>query len=408
MSVWEVLELDETNDLKVIKRAYAAKLKTVKPDEDPQGFQVLHQAYKTAQKIAKYNNAQESTGGIATQVMGEITGTTNINLHAGIEGVSEYSNINNAQLEFEYARSESSNEDYHNAPVVEEQKSTITDYQQVEQQELERLLDLVDELLLDDYKTNRIKNWSFITSTPYILDTEFNWQLGLGILKRLLDISNVQTHTLNYLNSLFNWKDDEEYICEVIGDEWCKTMLLRINNVQHKADPVSGLRGSKSVKKVKNISNERLNYYFFGSDTKRLIALFIDLMLLLFVVHGLFSAYQLVFGELRGLEVKNPKLILLFALYLIYAWYFEVSFMQSTPGKFILGIRVTNKEFKKVSKLRCFFRVILFAVTSAGSFLTIFINALLGGKYLHDRLSGTYVIDLRRSKKNHEKYHPEL
>jgi len=401
MSVWEVLEIDETNDIKTIKRAYAAKLKTVKPDEDPKGFQVLHQAYKTAQKMAK-NNSQAHFGEASVQVTHEITDTSKIDLDVGIEQVSEYSNINNTQFESGYTESGSSNEDYHAAPYLEETKSTVTDYQQVEQLELERLLVLVDELLLDDYKTNRIKNWSFITLTPYILDTEFNWQLGLGILKRLLDISNVQTHTLNYLNSLFNWKDDEEYICEVIGDEWCKSMLLRINNVQQKVDPVSGLRGSKSVKKVKKMANERLSYYFFGSDVKRLMALFIDLTLLLFVVHGLFSAYQLAFGELRGLEVKNPRLIMLCVLYLIYAWYFEISFMQSTPGKFILGIRVTNKDFRKVSKLRCFFRVLLFAATCVGSLFTLFINALLGGKYLHDRMSGTYVIDLRRSKKHHD------
>jgi len=42
------LELPPDADERAIKRAYAAKLKTTRPDEDPEGFQRLHEAYQAA------------------------------------------------------------------------------------------------------------------------------------------------------------------------------------------------------------------------------------------------------------------------------------------------------------------------------------------------------------------------
>ncbi len=43
-----VLELDETADERVIKRAYAKRLRVTRPDEDPVAFQHLHEAYQAA------------------------------------------------------------------------------------------------------------------------------------------------------------------------------------------------------------------------------------------------------------------------------------------------------------------------------------------------------------------------
>lgn len=43
-----LLDLPDDADERAIKRAYAAKLKTTRPDEDPEGFQRLHEAYQAA------------------------------------------------------------------------------------------------------------------------------------------------------------------------------------------------------------------------------------------------------------------------------------------------------------------------------------------------------------------------
>ncbi|AJQ93462.1 RDD family protein [Gynuella sunshinyii] len=47
MSAWTVLGIEPTDDARAIKLAYSSALKKCRPDEDPDGFQALHRAYKT-------------------------------------------------------------------------------------------------------------------------------------------------------------------------------------------------------------------------------------------------------------------------------------------------------------------------------------------------------------------------
>lgn len=56
---FDLLELPRDADARAIKRAYAAKLKTTRPDEDPKGFQSLNDAYRQALAHA---NAARSQG----------------------------------------------------------------------------------------------------------------------------------------------------------------------------------------------------------------------------------------------------------------------------------------------------------------------------------------------------------
>lgn len=45
---WAVLAIAPTQDVRQIKRAYAARLKVIRPDEDAAGFQALREAYEWA------------------------------------------------------------------------------------------------------------------------------------------------------------------------------------------------------------------------------------------------------------------------------------------------------------------------------------------------------------------------
>lgn len=53
MSIWEILGIERTRDITQIKRAYARQLKIHHPEDDPQGYQRLREAYDEAQRIAK-------------------------------------------------------------------------------------------------------------------------------------------------------------------------------------------------------------------------------------------------------------------------------------------------------------------------------------------------------------------
>lgn len=54
MSAWQTLGIEPTEDQRAIKRAYAAKLKLIRPDEDPAGFQQLREARDEAIFLSRF------------------------------------------------------------------------------------------------------------------------------------------------------------------------------------------------------------------------------------------------------------------------------------------------------------------------------------------------------------------
>lgn len=61
--IWARLGLDEpTADLKVIKRAYAARLKQTRPDDDAEAYQALRQAYEWAQEWVRWEAERTAAG----------------------------------------------------------------------------------------------------------------------------------------------------------------------------------------------------------------------------------------------------------------------------------------------------------------------------------------------------------
>jgi|GEM_PF-5947887 len=53
MEIWKILGIERTNDIKAIKKAYAEKAKEVHPEEHPEAFRQLHNAYVDALNYAK-------------------------------------------------------------------------------------------------------------------------------------------------------------------------------------------------------------------------------------------------------------------------------------------------------------------------------------------------------------------
>ncbi|MEW9095435.1 MAG: hypothetical protein AB2417_10180 [Clostridiaceae bacterium] len=60
MKWWEILGISYDSDLKAIKKAYAKLLKIYNPEEDPEGYQRLREAYDKAIKDVKNNNKQQN------------------------------------------------------------------------------------------------------------------------------------------------------------------------------------------------------------------------------------------------------------------------------------------------------------------------------------------------------------
>ncbi|CAJ1878474.1 hypothetical protein LMCDFJHI_03691 [Aeromonas salmonicida] len=50
MDIWQRLGIQETDDLVAIKRAYHLKLRDCHPEDDPEGFRLLREAYEAASR----------------------------------------------------------------------------------------------------------------------------------------------------------------------------------------------------------------------------------------------------------------------------------------------------------------------------------------------------------------------
>lgn len=63
MSCWDILQIEPTNDIKIIKEAYGNQLKQFHPEEHPEKFQQIKNAYTTAIQQSKYilDEAEDNT-----------------------------------------------------------------------------------------------------------------------------------------------------------------------------------------------------------------------------------------------------------------------------------------------------------------------------------------------------------
>jgi curved DNA-binding protein CbpA len=62
MSYWEILGIEPTGDERVIKRAYAKQLKMTRPEDDPERFQALRNAYEYALDSANQDDFDDELG----------------------------------------------------------------------------------------------------------------------------------------------------------------------------------------------------------------------------------------------------------------------------------------------------------------------------------------------------------
>jgi len=67
MSMWDELQIAATNDVAIIRRAYAKRLKQTRPEDDPAGFGRLRAAYEAAMDYAKSHADRQPPSPVPTE-----------------------------------------------------------------------------------------------------------------------------------------------------------------------------------------------------------------------------------------------------------------------------------------------------------------------------------------------------
>lgn len=279
------------------------------------------------------------------------------------------------------------------------------------QQEGERLVAQTRELLKTRNEFHLEDRWHFLAQSAFILDDAFNWRLGLAVLQLLIDhhaiyhqvkTQQLSGHLLGYLDSLFNWNANRTRLHQHFDPLACDALLNKIVDVNSQHNTTAGLRGAKSVKLVFE-NRQPIATYFFPSSAKRAIACLIDLLLVWLMSATLDKGIGALLNIIFDLQWDMLMATLFAVLLTLMNWLGESSIYQTTPGKRALGLIVTNKDFQRLPRLQSFWRALIFTLSCFGFYLTLLINALMGDKMLHDRMSKSYVFDMRKTREEHNR-----
>ncbi len=417
---WAILGIERTADTRLIKRAYAKKLKQTRPDEQPEAFQQLHFAYKSALQEASWLAARAQEPALEEpQTDDRDPAESDQNRPDASDAFASAATESDlgVGLQFEY-REPPPNIEFAQPAVeytVEPQpfRCDASD----DQLEIDRILRKAEAVLFSD-AAHDADAWRFVLESTHILDQAFLDRLGLALLRRITRYFNqeefigqgdfgIDVEVLHYLNSVFRWDRYEDAPDQYLQNKHGERLFKRIAHYSGKTqtgqrDITSDLRGAKYVKKVIRRYQTPLREYYYGNGMKRVTALAIDLAiatLLTFAITLLIDkTIGLTIAQIERLRIQMPL-----ATYLVAAWLLESSRYQATPGKKALGLRVTTRNQGRLGYFHGLLRIAIFAVSCIGSWITLLINAQSGGHFLHDRISRSCVIDLWLSYKEQEK-----
>lgn len=354
---WEILELTAEADQKAIKQAYARKLKQTRPDENPEGFQALHQAYKQAldwqaNKDWYVEDENEDEDQWAEDEPATAT------LKASTLTISKLEPPEKIHLPTEEQADELSFE---------------ADWQDFQQQ-----------LAINFHSETARKDpqeWIFIEQLPSFMDLEFRERLSHELFGFISE-SNlkaaeqrtifIKPTVLQYLNQLFAWDQQWRYFTTQFGEPQTDAILRHLEPYQ-------------TTKTTAKVQPEALHYY------ARFMAFMIDLAL----VFTLTLAINLVLEQVRGGTHSESTLPVGILIWLIVYPLIEASSWQASFGKRLMKLRVVNKQGHTLSLAHAYIRHLITSACILGFKVVVWINLLLVYKrtmLLQDWLSQSYVV----------------
>lgn len=425
MMWWQILELTAEADQKAIKLAYAKKLKKTRPDEDPEGFKALHEAYKQA--LAWYANkevdneytddweedqpAPSITSSLDSTIPESTSKLTELSLSFSAHQTGEQTpqtlhiaqltpqpilEPEPIQLQATILQAPKLPDESHSSTTLQTDtlasselakpvSSVIDDYPEAEQQcaadwqvfQKQFSINLHTETARKDPQA-----WHFLERLPSFMDLEFRERLSnelFGFISeanlKAIEQKNlfIKSPVLQYLNQLFAWDQQWRYFTERFGEQQADAILA------HTEIPTTHKQASTRVQP------EELHYY------SRLLAFVIDLALVSAVAVGL----SFVLEKPQNLNNVESKVFLWALIWFIIYPLVEASTLQASLGKKLMKLKVVNKHGQNLSIIHSYIRHLVTNACLLGFKIVIWINMLLAYKrnmLLQDWLTQSYVI----------------
>lgn len=412
---WSRLGIEPTENKRDIKKAYARKLKETRPDEHPEAFKQLHDAYKRALKLAE-------TG--RTVPAASVHSFDDIDMMAAPEGQEAPQEAPDeaggegpepADVWVETAADSMDSIEGHPAPGT-----SADEVQAIDEAAAARMLDKVQALLAKNPDIHIPEKWRFIEKEPLLLDEAFRAEVGERLLALIIKhqatqmkLRGDQWHLkvgdtiLAYLNTQFGWSFRfNDLLNRFDYSEIAFLKDLPAAPLHSKADGF-GVKGGSKLHKRKPRDPKRPQagpvYPFY-----RLVAMAIDLAIV--------SIPLIIFAKLYGLEAHIKHADIAFIAYLAMTPFFEASKWRATIGKRILGLQALTLDLQPLNFWQALMRSLMLGASiwwlrwinhlwgepvsdfAAVIWPFIITSWIAGGRYPHDLLSFSLVLNYGRTR----------
>lgn len=364
MDIWGILEIEPTEEVGAIKKAYAKKLKLHHPEEDPTGYQILREAYDKALKLAKNKKV--------------ISYETSFELENDAISTEEiYKDIESRKLnEVNFA------EDFINEKMI---YKTIDSTNSIKDYNIEALDSVIEDffyeihnLYKDFHKRVDVKNWSNILNADILWNLNYKNNISKSMLNFIFDYPNIPKEVWLELNKTFHWSEKESYLRDTYNDSSVDFLLNQIGNER-------GLRYEYLSKKEgidydtflkyrqvafdalkNNDLKEAENYISLAYEIFQVDPDLICMKAEVYVKKNKLKMAESIFTEAINISDKdNETAIYILNIYYNNGYYdkaisFCKSILKVDPNnielKFSLGkVYLGNKEFKKLKKAQYIF-----------------------------------------------------
>lgn len=277
--MWEILGLEPTTDLKKIKKAYSSLLPKYHPEDDPEGYQRLRQAFDFARKYAKkHMNDEYQSGEESNETSKEINLSENVNEYTEYDGSNEdettsidlnidyldddsYKNIDNDESSNDNYKKfnedyfddtytlNNSSKDNQNETTNRRYNNDYLDESYTRKNRSEAEQDIEIDKSYDKNRTNEImrrittlyddyfmridvENWKKLFANDILLDFKMIDDINIVLLKFLVKNYLIPQEVWKYLNSIFDWESQYTALVEHFDSNTVEDILNYINEDQ--------------------------------------------------------------------------------------------------------------------------------------------------------------------------------
>ncbi len=266
---WDTLDISQDADVRSVKRAYAAKLKTIRQDEDPKGFMELRAAYDAARAQISYHELQ------ANDVINEVVNEGAIEIDP--EWEMQAHDASDAQPEMSFP------------PIVEQ------------------LMDEVHALIKSPWGAGRVDSWTAILDDERLDDIDVYSDFENALLNYMLNIHGFFDEDANIPPKLdlaiahlvferFGWQNNRNSVhFNPVVYDWLADKFFRqhedatygdLRKIDLRADPAhanySQFNQRRLIKKP-SPRMEKFLKWFDGNGAFILVCLMIALMAIYYV-----------------------------------------------------------------------------------------------------------------------------